>query len=346
MAKYLCGGIINSMCYKTIRPLLFKLSPETAHHLALGSLKALSKLHLYPAFQSQDVSLKKHVMGLDFPNVVGLGAGLDKNGEYLDGLARLGFGFIEIGTVTPKPQEGNPKPRMFRLPKHHALINRMGFNNKGVGYLVGQVKKSQYKGILGINIGKNKITPNEQAIDDYIDCLRQVYQYASYITINISSPNTPGLRHLQFGEELRGLLQAIKNEQQNLSQQYSIYKPVAVKISPDVSHEEIAEMAQCLLDNDIDGVIACNTTLSREAVAQHPRANETGGLSGQPLAMMSTHVITHLAQALQNQIPIIGLGGIETKTDMQAKLDAGASLVQVYTGLIYQGPGLVKQLLS
>lgn len=329
-----------------IQSLLLKLPPEIAHAVALKSLKALHRLHLHQGSTLGASSLQRTVMGLTFPNPVGLAAGLDKNGDYIEALASLGFGFLEIGTVTPLPQPGNPKPRLFRLPEAHALINRMGFNNKGVDYLVDRVSTARYKGILGINIGKNKMTPAERAVDDYICCLRKVYPYASYITINISSPNTQGLRQLQFGEELDQLLQALKFEQGELEQHYQCYKPIVVKLSPDLSEEEIRDIAGKLLLNNIDGVIACNTTVGREGVEQNPLAKEAGGLSGQPLTEKNRRVMEILVKALQQKIPVIGVGGITTREDMEAAFNVGAELVQVYTALIYQGPGLIKKLLK
>jgi dihydroorotate dehydrogenase len=326
--------------------LLLKLPPEIAHAVALKGLKALHRLHLYQGSNPGPSVLQRTVMGLTFPNPVGLAAGLDKNGDYIDALASLGFGFLEIGTVTPQPQSGNPKPRLFRLPEAHALINRMGFNNKGVDYLVDRVSTARYQGILGINIGKNKTTPAERAVDDYIYCLRKVYPYASYITINISSPNTQGLRQLQFGEELDRLLQALKFEQRELEQHYQCYKPIVVKLSPDLSLDEIRDIAGKLLLNNIDGVIACNTTVGREGVEKNPLAQEAGGLSGQPLTTKNRKVMETLVTALQQKIPVIGVGGITTREDMEAAFNVGAELVQVYTALIYQGPGLIGKLLK
>jgi dihydroorotate dehydrogenase len=286
------------------------------------------------------------VMGIKFPNPVGLAAGLDKNGECINAFAAMGFGFVEVGTVTPRPQPGNDKPRIFRLPAANAVINRMGFNNKGVDYLVSQVQSANFKGILGINIGKNKDTPEENAKDDYIHCMRKVYNFSSYITVNISSPNTPGLRSLQYGDALDDLLSSLKVEQKVLAEQYGKYVPVAVKIAPDLTEEEVTSIAKSLIDNDIDGVIATNTTLSREGVEGLEFENEQGGLSGAPVKEKSTQVIKLLAQALGNKLPIIGVGGIASSDDANEKLQAGASLVQVYTGFIYQGPPLVKEIVN
>jgi dihydroorotate dehydrogenase len=290
-------------------------------------------------------------MGIDFPNPVGLAAGLDKNGDYIEGLAARGFGFIEIGTITPRPQPGNPQPRLFRLPQASAIINRMGFNNKGVDYLIDRVKAAQpflqkNNIVLGINIGKNKDTPAENAVDDYLICMRKAYRYASYITVNLSSPNTPGLRDLQFGEPLKQLLARLKQEQQLLAVQYGRYVPLAVKIAPDMAIDDIREVAAALIDNQLDGVIATNTTIARDAVKDLPHGNEAGGLSGAPLTKKSTEVIRSLAQELNGKLPIIGVGGIMSGADATEKFAAGAKLVQVYTGFIYRGPALVGEAVS
>ena len=285
-------------------------------------------------------------MGIKFPNPVGLAAGLDKNGECIKAFEALGFGFVEVGTVTPRPQPGNDKPRIFRLPEANAIINRMGFNNKGVDYLVDQVIKAKYSGVLGINIGKNKDTPDENAKDDYIHCMRKVYDFATYITVNISSPNTPGLRSLQYGDALNELLSALKLEQTALAEKYGKYVPVAVKIAPDLNEEEVNSIAACLIANNIDGVIATNTTLARDKVSHLPFGNEQGGLSGAPVKDQSTKVIQLLAKALDNKLPIIGVGGIASGEDAQEKIAAGAKLVQVYTGFIYQGPELIKDIVK
>jgi dihydroorotate dehydrogenase len=285
------------------------------------------------------------VMGLDFANPVGLAAGLDKNGDYIDALATVGFGSLEIGTVTPRPQPGNPKPRLFRLVEHQAIINRMGFNNQGVDYLLEQVNSSQYKGVLGINIGKNFDTPIDKATEDYLICLRKAYLAASYITINISSPNTKNLRQLQQGDEIKKLLFALKGEQLQLQKQYHKYTPIVVKIAPDLSDEEIQHIAGLLVEFSIDGVIATNTTLERSAVQGHSLADEMGGLSGAPVKQKSTHVVARLSDELQGKLPIIAVGGIMSYADAQEKLDAGASLVQLYSGLIYKGPLLVDEIM-
>ena len=283
-------------------------------------------------------------MGLDFPNVVGLAAGLDKNGDYIDALAALGFGHIEIGTVTPRPQPGNPKPRMIRLVEHEAIINRMGFNNDGVDRLIENVVRSRYRGILGINIGKNFDTPIERAADDYLICLRKVYAHASYVTVNISSPNTTNLRQLQQATELDRLLAALKAEQDALHQQHSKYVPLAIKIAPDLGDSDIDMIAAQLLKHSIDGVIATNTTISRAGVIGSPHEKEAGGLSGKPLTQRSTDIIRRLAQQLTGRIPIIGVGGIDSLLSAQAKLEAGAALVQIYTGFIYRGPQLIGEI--
>jgi dihydroorotate dehydrogenase len=281
-------------------------------------------------------------MGIDFPNPVGLAAGLDKNGDYIDALAALGFGFIEIGTITPRPQAGNPQPRLFRIPEAHAIINRMGFNNLGVDHLVSQVQKAKFKGVLGINIGKNFDTPVENAADDYVHCLEKVYDYASYVAVNISSPNTQGLRSLQTGSAFADLLQQLKQTQARLAEQYGHYVPLAVKIAPDLQDEDIEYIAEQLVQHQIDGVIATNTTITRTGIEGLDLAAETGGLSGKPLKALSSYTLSRLAQALAGRIPIIGVGGISEGSDAAEKIMAGASLVQVYTGFIYQGAQLIE----
>ncbi|NQZ21820.1 MAG: quinone-dependent dihydroorotate dehydrogenase [Colwellia sp.] len=334
------------MFYSAIRKVLFKFDPEIIHELTIKGFKATGSSPLNLLYKQNVADKPVEAMGITFPNPVGLAAGLDKNGECINAFAAMGFGFVEIGTITPKPQPGNPKPRIFRLPQANAVINRMGFNNKGVDYLVDQVRKANFKGVLGINIGKNKDTPDENAKDDYLICMRKVYNYATYITINISSPNTPGLRSLQYGDALNELLSALKSEQKVLTEQHGKYVPLAVKIAPDLSSEEIESIAQCLIDNNIDGVIATNTTLSREGVEGLEHGDEQGGLSGAPVKDKSTEVIRLLAIALDNKLPIIGVGGIANGRDAQEKIAAGAKLVQVYTGFIYQGPELVKDIVD
>ncbi len=324
------------MLYPILRSLLFQLPPETAHSLTLKILSLGQQLHLNFLFARKNIT-PVTVMGLTFPNATGLAAGLDKNGDYINALASLGFGFIEIGTVTPRPQTGNPKPRLFRLPEAQALINRMGFNNQGVDHLIGQVQQAKYSGILGINISKNFDTPLERAAEDYLFCFERVYPHASYITVNISSPNTAGLRQLQDSQALTDLLQKLKAAQTTLAQRLQRYVPLVIKIAPDLSVTEIQAMANIFLTQRIDGVIATNTTVSRLSVAGLPNAVETGGLSGRPLFSKSLQVVEQLCNELQGKIPVIGCGGIMSVEDKQAMLAAGASLVQVYTGLIYQG---------
>jgi dihydroorotate dehydrogenase len=330
------------MSYSYLQTLLFRFQPETAHHLAMlgmdmADVTGVSQL-LY-----KRVDAPVEVMGLRFPNAVGLAAGLDKNAEHIDGLAALGFGFVEVGTVTPRPQPGNPKPRLFRIPEHQAIINRMGFNNKGVDYLLKQVDNSRFDGVLGINIGKNFDTPVERATDDYLLCLRKVYSRASYVAVNVSSPNTPGLRSLQFGESLNQLLAALKQEQARLADYYGRYVPIAVKIAPDMDEQEIGLVGQALAEYQMDGVIATNTTLERTGIAGSPVAQEAGGLSGAPVRQQSTAVIRSLARVLDGQLPIIGVGGICDGAGAREKIAAGASLVQVYSGFIYRGPQLISE---
>lgn len=334
------------MFYPAIRKIMFQFDAETIHELTIKGLKGTGSTPLNALYKQCVPNKPVTVMGIDFPNPLGLAAGLDKNGECINAFAAMGFGFIEVGTVTPRPQPGNPKPRIFRLPEANAVINRMGFNNKGVDYLVSQVRAAKFKGVLGINIGKNKDTPEENAKDDYTHCMRKVYDFASYITINISSPNTPGLRSLQYGDALNALLSALKTEQAELEKQYKKYVPIAVKIAPDLTEDEVNSIAQSLIDNNIDGVIATNTTLSREGVEGLQYGSEQGGLSGAPVKDKSTTVISILAKALDNKLPIIGVGGIASSHDANEKLVAGASLVQIYTGFIYQGPPLVKEIVE
>jgi dihydroorotate dehydrogenase len=330
------------MLYPLLRPALFSLDPEDAHRLTLAGLDAAHRLGLL-GLLTKATGKPVQVMGLDFPHAVGLAAGLDKDGAHIDALAALGFGFIEIGTVTPRPQPGNPKPRLFRLPQAQAIINRMGFNNQGVDNLVNNVKAASFRGVLGINIGKNKDTPNEHAVDDYLACLDKVYAHASYVTVNISSPNTQNLRELQKDEALDALLSAIKLRQSELAQQHGRYVPVALKIAPDLDDAQIAAIAALLMMHRIDAVIATNTTISREAVAGLANADETGGLSGAPVRAPSTRVVRELARHLSNEVPIIGVGGILSGADAREKTAAGASLVQLYSGLIYSGPELVGE---
>ncbi len=330
------------MMYSFFRPLLFALDPEAVHGLTLSGLNLAERLGLLKRLP-QTPGRPVRVMGLNFPNAVGLAAGLDKDGAHIDALAALGFGFIEAGTVTPRPQPGNPKPRLFRIPEAQAIINRMGFNNRGVDNLVRNVERAGFKGILGINIGKNKDTPNDHAVDDYLLCLSKVYAHASYVAVNISSPNTQGLRELQKDDALDALLSAIKLRQSELAQQHGRYVPIALKIAPDLADAQIAAIAALAMVHRIDALIATNTTVARDAVAGLPHAEEAGGLSGAPVREASNRVIAALAKHLKNEIPIIGVGGILSGADAQEKIATGASLVQLYTGLIYRGPALVRE---
>jgi dihydroorotate dehydrogenase len=336
----------DKLLYALARPLLFALDPETAHNATLPALRraeaaGLLRHHARPAPDPRTV------MGISFPNPVGLAAGLDKDGAYIDGLAALGFGSIEVGTVTPRGQPGNPRPRMFRLPAARGIINRMGFNNGGVDAFVANVQASRFyqdkQGVLGLNIGKNADTPIERAADDYLACLRKVYPYASYVTVNISSPNTKNLRQLQGASELDALLAQLKAEQARLADQHGRYVPVTLKIAPDIDADQIRNIADALLRHRIDGVIATNTTLSRQGVDGLRHGGEAGGLSGAPVFDLSNIVIRALAKELGKEIPIIGVGGIMCGADAKAKMDAGASLVQLYSGLIYAGPALVRE---
>lgn len=330
--------------YSLIKPLIFQFDAETAHDLTLKSLKYAEKTGVLKLYPAAPACQPRQVMGITFPNAVGLAAGLDKNGAVIDGMAALGFGFIEIGTITPRPQPGNPKPRLFRVKEAQGIVNRFGFNNLGVDNLIENVKAANYKGILGINIGKNFDTPNEKAVDDYLICMRKVYAYASYITVNISSPNTKNLRALQEKEALSDLLATLKQEQLKLAQTHGRYVPVALKIAPDLELEQVNEIADLLVAHKIDAVIATNTTLARDMVQGLENANETGGLSGAPVREKSTLVIQQLSQRLQGALPIIGVGGILSGADAVEKIAAGASLVQVYSGLIYKGPKLIHDI--
>ena len=339
---------MTSKLYPLFRPLLFALDPETAHDVAFASLDRAAAAGVAQLIAPRVPASPVEAMGLKFPNRIGLAAGLDKNAAHIDGLATLGFGFIECGTVTPRAQPGNPKPRLFRLPEAEALINRLGFNNEGVDRFLANVARARFgpaKGnILGINIGKNFDTPNERAVDDYLHCLRAVYGRASYVVVNISSPNTAGLRELQHDAWLGSLLEALKSEQAALAQKHGKYTPLAVKIAPDLSAEEIRAMARTLLAHRVDGVIATNTTIDRSGVNGLRHAGESGGLSGRPLREKSTAAIRALAAELEGAIPIIGVGGIMSGKDAVDKIAAGATLVQVYTGLIYKGPNFVAEI--
>ncbi|MDQ7074970.1 MAG: quinone-dependent dihydroorotate dehydrogenase [Gammaproteobacteria bacterium] len=333
------------MFYPLLRSALFTLEAEKAHDMTLKGLDRLLKQGLLARFMKSRVPHSpRSAMGLTFCNPVGLAAGLDKNGEYINALSNLGFGFLEVGTVTPRPQAGNEKPRLFRLAHQQAIINRMGFNNKGVDYLLDQVEKAQFRGVLGINIGKNFDTPVANATDDYLYCLRKVYHKADYITVNISSPNTPDLRSLQLGGALVELLQSLKAERKALQHAYGHYVPMAVKIAPDLSPNEIKAIAISLMEHGIDAVIATNTTSGREGIEHNKHAKQMGGLSGRPLMKKSTQVVRELAKHLEGTLPIIAAGGISSGADAREKIDAGATLIQVYSGLIYQGPGLIRNI--
>ena len=327
--------------YTLLRPLLFSLDAESAHHLTLESLQIAARTGVLRPCLSRVAPMPCRVMGIEFPNPVGLAAGLDKNGDYIDALAALGFGFLEIGTITPRPQPGNPRPRMFRLPEARAVINRMGFNNHGVDALLANVQRARYRGVLGINIGKNFDTPIEHAADDYLICLRKVYSSATYITVNISSPNTKNLRQLQQSDELGQLLGALKQERERLADQHGRRVPLALKIAPDLDDTQISAIADLLVSHGIDAVIATNTTLAREAVAQLNHGKEAGGLSGAPLTTQAEAITAKLAAQLKSAVPVIGVGGIMNGKDAAHRMSAGASLVQLYTGLVYAGPELV-----
>ncbi|GGA46854.1 quinone-dependent dihydroorotate dehydrogenase [Dyella nitratireducens] len=329
--------------YHWLRPLLFKLDAETAHGLTLYGLDVAWRSELMRFVAAPAAELPVDVFGIRFPNPVGLAAGLDKNAAHLDALGALGFGFIEVGTVTPRPQIGNDRPRLFRLPQHDAIINRMGFNNEGVDALVRNVQASSYRGVLGINIGKNKDTPNEKAVDDYLFCLERVYTHASYITVNISSPNTKGLRDLQEEATLRRFIETLREAQERLGSQQGKRKPMLLKIAPDLSEVELDSIAEVLLASGVDGVICTNTTIDHASVASDPRGNEAGGLSGKPLRTRATEVVRGMRQRVGDRMAIIGVGGILEGDDAVEKLDAGAQLVQIYSGLIYRGPELIAE---
>ncbi|HSN01404.1 MAG TPA: quinone-dependent dihydroorotate dehydrogenase [Rudaea sp.] len=329
--------------YAFARPLLFCLDAERAHDLALASIEAAWRTGLNPLLATKPAPLPARVFGIDFPNPVGLAAGLDKNGTHIDALSALGFGFIEIGTTTPRAQPGNPKPRMWRLPEHQAIINRLGFNNAGVDALVRHAERARFTGVLGINIGKNKDTPNARAIEDYLFCLERVYARASYVTVNISSPNTQGLRDLQEEETLRRFIGTLREAQENLAAKHGARKPMLLKIAPDLAEAELDGIAQVLLEARIDGLICTNTTIDHSAVAGARHAEETGGLSGKPLFHKATAVLHGMSERLGGKIPLIGVGGILSGTDAAAKVAAGASLVQFYSGMVYRGPALIGE---
>lgn len=333
------------MSYSLLRPLLFALEPEHAHELTLKLIDGVNRAHLL-GFAYSHQQLPTSCMGITLPNPVGLAAGLDKNGAYIDALAALGFGFIEIGTVTPKPQAGNDKPRLFRLKQAGAVINRMGFNNDGVDALIDNVSRAKFQGVLGINIGKNAITPVENALDDYIYCMTRVYPHASYITINISSPNTKNLRDLQSASALAHLLDGIKNCHAKLVTAHGFYVPIALKIAPDLDEDQIDDIAKTIVDFDIDGLIATNTTLARTGVEDYPQSSEAGGLSGRPLSHRSTQVLAEFHARLAGKVDLIGVGGIDGGDIAVNKLKAGAKAVQLYSGLVYRGPKLIESCLQ
>ncbi len=329
--------------YETLRPLLFSLEAESAHGLTLYALGVAQRSNLMRWLAQPPAPLPVRVFGIDLINPVGLAAGLDKNGGHLDALGALGFGFIEIGTVTPRPQPGNPRPRLFRLPQREAIINRMGFNNDGVDALVRNVESTKWRGVLGINIGKNKDTPNEHAAGDYLLCLERVYPLASYVTVNVSSPNTPGLRELQQGDSLQRLIGTLMEARERLATQHGAHKPLLLKIAPDLDEVQMDAVAAVLVDSGIDGLICTNTTTERGGVSGELHANETGGLSGQPLFERSTGVLRGMARRLDDKVPLVGVGGILTGSDAADKITAGAALVQVYSGMIYRGPWLITE---
>jgi dihydroorotate dehydrogenase len=331
------------MLYRRLRPALFALDPEAAHRVSLASLEALRRAGLVRPAQPAPAACARSVMGLRFPNPVGLAAGLDKNGAYIDALGGLGFGFIEVGTITPRPQPGNPKPRMFRIPRAGAIINRLGFNNEGVDRLVANVQRARWRGVLGINIGKNMATKLDDALSDYRTCLRKVYAIASYVTVNISSPNTKGLRDLQAPDHLGWLLSGLERERQTLADGSGRYVPLALKIAPDLDREQVRAIAALTQKHGFDAIIATNTTVDRDDVSALEHGNEAGGLSGAPLKRKSNEVMRELAACIGGAIPLIGVGGIMSGADAQERIAAGASLVQLYTGLVYRGPELVRE---
>ena len=332
------------MLYRALRPLLFALDPETAHRFSLSSLDVLARIGAASLVACAAPRMPVRVMGLEFPNPVGLAAGLDKNGEHINGLAALGFGFLEIGAVTPRAQPGNPPPRLFRLPEAEALINRLGFNNDGVEALTENIRRSRYRGILGINVGKNFDTPNERATDDYLACLRKVYPHATFVTANVSSPNTTDLRALQGPDNFDHLIAALATERDALAKRYGNRVPLAVKIAPDMNDAGIEMIADRVAARGIDAVIATNTTVSRDGIEHLPASRERGGLSGAPLKALATAVVAKLRRALPASVAIIGVGGIASAADAREKLDAGANLVQLCTALVYRGPGLVGEI--
>ncbi|WP_114785736.1 quinone-dependent dihydroorotate dehydrogenase [Vibrio tetraodonis] len=334
------------MLYRLARAGFFQLDAEKAHDLAIENFKRFTGTPLDLFYRQLLPNRPVECMGISFRNPVGLAAGLDKNGECIEAFDAMGFGFVEVGTVTPRPQSGNEKPRLFRLVEAEGIINRMGFNNRGVDNLVENVKKANFNCVLGINIGKNKDTPIEKGAEDYLICMEKVYQYAGYITVNISSPNTPGLRSLQYGEALDELLSELKLKQSELAEKHHKYVPLALKIAPDLSDEEITQICDSLIKNNMDGVIATNTTLDRSIVEGMKHASEVGGLSGRPVQQRSTEVVRLLHLKLKDQIPVIGVGGVDSYVAAKEKMMAGAELVQVYSGFIYHGPGLVRDIVK
>jgi dihydroorotate dehydrogenase len=329
--------------YALARPFLFCLDAERAHDLGLVSIETAYRTGFNALLAARPQPLPVEAFGLRFENPVGLAAGLDKNGAHIDALAALGFGFIEVGTTTPRPQPGNPKPRMFRLPEREAVINRLGFNNGGVDALVANAERARFGGVLGINIGKNKDTPNERAVDDYLFCLERVYARASYVTINISSPNTQGLRDLQEEETLKRFIGTLRDAQERLASKHGARKPMLLKIAPDLAEAELDGVADVTLASGIDGLVCTNTTIDRAPVAGLKHAEEAGGLSGRPLFEKSTSVLRGMAKRLGGRVPLVGVGGIVAGADAAAKIDAGATVVQFYTGIVYRGPALIGE---
>jgi dihydroorotate dehydrogenase len=336
-------AVSEDLLYALARPLLFALDPERAHHVTLETLRRLEAAGLISLLRQRIPEDPKTVMGLRFPNPVGLAAGLDKDGRYISALGALGFGFIEVGTVTPRAQPGNPRPRMFRVAGAHALVNRMGFNNGGLAAFLRNVEEAQFRGVLGLNIGKNAETPLEHAAEDYLACLEGVYPHASYVTVNVSSPNTKNLRQLQDSAALSNLIGLLKARQARLADRHGRYVPLVLKIAPDLDEPGLADVAAVAMAQGIDAIIATNTTVSRQAVQGLAHADEAGGLSGAPLLDPSNRVISLLRQHLAGAVPIIGSGGILSGTDARQKVHAGAELIQLYTGLIYRGPALVAE---
>ena len=329
--------------YSIARPFLFAFDAETAHGLGLKAIEAAYRTGLNPLVAVKPGALPVEAFGLKFENPVGLAAGLDKNGAYVDALGALGFGFVEVGTTTPRPQPGNPKPRMFRLPEHEAVINRLGFNNEGVDALVRNVERARYAGVLGINIGRNKATPNERAAEDYVHCLERVYARADYVTVNISSPNTTGLRDLQDERVLARFIGTLRDAQERLAGVHRRRVPMLVKIAPDLSDADMDGIAEIAISSGVDGLVCTNTTIERDAVSGHRHGHEAGGLSGRPVFARSTAVLRGMSRRLEGRVPLVGVGGILSGADAAAKRDAGAALVQFYTGLIYRGPALIGE---